>query len=92
MSKDCKEGHKAAPGSARVVPCLAGVGAVAGVGLGRLMTAMFSSDLFRLPFAPTRASYGWSVVIVLIAALGTAATVARRVQRLDMVRVLKARE
>ncbi len=67
-------------------------GCVIGYGMAKLMTAMFSSDLFRLPFAPTRASYGWSVVIVLIAALGTAATVARRVQRLDMVRVLKARE
>ncbi len=67
-------------------------GCVIGYGMAQLMTAMFSSDLFRLPFAPSRASYGWSVVIVLIAALGTAATVARRVQRLDMVRVLKARE
>lgn len=67
-------------------------GCVIGYGMAQLMTAMFSSDLFRLPFAPSRASYGWSVVIVLIAAMGTAATVARRVQRLDMVRVLKARE
>jgi putative ABC transport system permease protein len=63
-----------------------------GYGLARLMTALFSSDLFRLPFAPDRASYGWSIVIVLLAAAATAATVATRVQRLDMVRVLKARE
>lgn len=68
------------------------LGCLIGYGMAQLMTAMFSSDLFRLPFAPSRASYGWSVVIVLIAAMGTAATVARRVQRLDMVRVLKARE
>lgn len=63
-----------------------------GYGMAQLMTAMFSSDLFRLPFAPSRASYGWSVVIVLLAAMGTAMTVARRVQQLDMVRVLKARD
>jgi len=63
-----------------------------GFGLGRLMTAMFSSDLFRLPFAPSRASYGWAITVVLVAATGTALTVARRVQKLDMVRVLKARE
>lgn len=63
-----------------------------GNGLARLMVALFSSDLFRLPFAPARASYGWSVVAVLAAALVTAAVVARRVQGLDMVRVLKARE
>jgi putative ABC transport system permease protein len=63
-----------------------------GYGMAQLMTAMFSSDLFRLPFAPSRASYGWAIVIVLLAAMGTAMTVARRVQTLDMVRVLKARD
>lgn len=63
-----------------------------GNGMAQLMTAMFSSDLFRLPFSPSRASYGWSIVIVLLAAMATALGVARRVQRLDMVRVLKARE
>ena len=63
-----------------------------GYGMAKLMTAMFSSDLFRLPFAPSRASYGWSIVIVLTAAIATALAVARRVQNLDMVRVLKARE
>ncbi|MDQ4419492.1 ABC transporter permease [Sphingobium sp. DEHP117] len=67
-------------------------GCLIGYGMAQLMTAMFSSDLFRLPFAPSRASYGWSVVIVLCAAMATALGVARRVQHLDMVRVLKARE
>ncbi len=67
-------------------------GCVIGYAMAQLMTAMFSSDLFRLPFAPSRASYGWSAVIVISAALATAMTVARRVQQLDMVRVLKARE
>ena len=63
-----------------------------GYAMAQMMTAMFSSDLFRLPFAPSRASYGWSIVIVLAATAATALTVARRVQRLDMVRVLKARD
>ena len=67
-------------------------GCIIGYWMAQLMTAMFSSDLFRLPFAPSRASYGWSIVVVLLAALGTALFVARRVLRLDMVRVLKARE
>jgi putative ABC transport system permease protein len=53
---------------------------------------MFSSDLFRLPFAPQRSTYGWAIVVVLLAAIGTAAVVSRRVFRLDMVRVLKARD
>ncbi|MCB5425954.1 FtsX-like permease family protein [Altererythrobacter sp. CC-YST694] len=68
------------------------LGCIVGYWLAQLMTAMFSSDLFRLPFAPAPASYGWSAVIVIIATLGTAATVARRVLHLDMVRVLKAHE
>ncbi|MFA7586893.1 MAG: ABC transporter permease [Novosphingobium sp.] len=67
-------------------------GCLIGYAMANLMTAMFSSDLFRLPFAPSRASYGLAVLIVLIASLATAASVARRVMRLDMVRVLKARE
>ena len=67
-------------------------GCVLGFGLGRLMTAMFSSDLFRIPFAPERSTYGLSVVVVIAAAAATCALVARRVLTLDLVRVLKARE
>jgi putative ABC transport system permease protein len=68
------------------------VGLIIGYWMAQLMTALFSSDLFRLPFAPSRATYGVSVVIILLAALLTALLVARRVTRLDMVRVLKARD
>lgn len=68
------------------------LGCVVGYWMAQLMTAMFSSDLFRLPFAPARASYGWAALVVMAAALATAATVARRVLHLDMVRVLKAHE
>lgn len=67
-------------------------GCLLGYGMGQLMAAMFSSDLFRLPFAPARATYGFSIVVVLLAGMLTAVLVARRVRRLDMVRVLKARE
>lgn len=67
-------------------------GCIMGYGLAHLMTAMFSSDLFRLPFAPSRASFGWATVVVLGAAMLTALVVARRVVRLDMVRVLKGRD
>jgi len=68
------------------------LGCLLGYGLAQLMTAMFSSDLFRLPFAPSRASYGYSALVVLAAATATALVVARRVLGLDMVRVLKGRE
>ncbi|TIX50712.1 ABC transporter permease [Alteraurantiacibacter aquimixticola] len=68
------------------------LGCVIGYWLAQLMTTMFSSDLFRLPFAPNRATYGYASLIVLFSALGTAALVALRVLRLDMVRVLKAHD
>ncbi|MFM5950677.1 MAG: ABC transporter permease [Novosphingobium sp.] len=68
------------------------LGCILGNGLARVMTAMFSSDLFRLPFAPEPASYGRAVVIVLAATALTALVVARRVTHLDMVRVLKGRD
>lgn len=68
------------------------VGCVTGYWLAQLMTAMFSSDLFRLPFAPNRATYGYASLIVSLAAMGTGAIVSRRVWRLDMIAVLKARE
>ncbi|MFZ9394904.1 MAG: ABC transporter permease [Erythrobacter sp.] len=68
------------------------LGCIIGFWLAQLMTVMFSSDLFRLPFDPLRASYGYAVIIVLVAASATAVIVSRRVMQLDMVRVLKARE
>jgi len=68
------------------------LGCVIGYWMAQLMTAMFSSDLFRLPFMPSRATYGYSILIVLAAAMATALAVTRRVLRLDMVRVLKAHE
>lgn len=68
------------------------LGCLIGYWLARLMVTMFSSDLFRLPFAPERSSYGFAAVVVLAAASATALIVARRVSRLDMVRVLKARD
>lgn len=68
------------------------IGILMGYWLAQLMTALFSSDLFRLPFAPRRATYGYATLVVIAAAALTALVVTRRVRRLDMVRVLKARD
>ncbi len=67
-------------------------GCLLGYGLAHLMIALFSSDLFRLPFAPERSTYGLATLVVLAAALGTAIAVAFRVRSLDMVSVLKAHD
>lgn len=68
------------------------LGCFIGYWMAQLMTAMFSSDLFRLPFAPSRSTYGFSILVIVAAAMATALVVARRVLGLDMVRVLKARD
>lgn len=68
------------------------LGCFLGYWMAKLMMALFSSDLFRLPFLPSRASYGYATLVVLGAALATALLVSRRVMGLDMVRVLKARD
>lgn len=67
-------------------------GLLTGYWLAQFMMLMFSSDLFRLPFAASNATYAYAVIVVLVAALLTALVVARRVMKLDMVRVLKARD
>jgi putative ABC transport system permease protein len=77
---------------ALLVALAAPLGCILGNGLARVMTAMFSSDLFRLPFAPEPASYGRAVLIVFAATALTAMVVARRIMHLDMVRVLKGRD
>jgi putative ABC transport system permease protein len=68
------------------------VGCVIGNLLARLVSALFSSDLFRLPFAPEPRTYGFSVAVILLAAAATAIYVSIRVRHLDLIGVLKARD
>lgn len=68
------------------------IGLITGYWLAQVMLRAFGSDLFRLPFAPVNSTYAEAAIVVLIAATLTAVVVARRVMRLDMVRVLKARD
>lgn len=52
----------------------------------------FSSDLFRIPFVIDSATFAWASLVVLTSALVSALIVRRRVNRLDLIRVLKTRE
>ena len=47
-------------------------GCIVGYWMAQLMIAMFSSDLFRLPYAATDATYGFAVSVVLAASMATA--------------------
>lgn len=67
-------------------------GFVIGYGLSWLMAAGFETELFRIPLVIERSTYGFAAVIVLSAALLTGLVVRRRIDRLDLIAVLKTRE
>lgn len=52
----------------------------------------FESDLFRIPFVVNPSTFATSSLVVLVVALLSALVVRRRIDRLDLVRVLKTRE
>jgi putative ABC transport system permease protein len=68
------------------------VGCLVGYGLTLTIITLFSTDLYRMPFGLGPATYANASIIVAIATAASCATVAWRVHRLDLVRVLKARE
>ena len=63
-----------------------------GFEVARLMTTQFSSDLYALPLVIRPRSFALSSVVTLAAALGAVLIVLRRVNRLDLVAVMKTRE
>jgi putative ABC transport system permease protein len=68
------------------------VGAAIGYGLCYLMTVRFASELFPLPLVLDPRAYVMAAGVVVVAALATGLLIRRRVYRLDLVQVLKARE
>ncbi|WP_227751562.1 ABC transporter permease [Tabrizicola oligotrophica] len=60
------------------------------IGLG--MVTAFSSDLYRVPLVIGREVYAMASLVVCAAALASALAVRRRINRLDMIEVLKTRE
>lgn len=68
------------------------LGCLLGYGLAIVMLEEYASDLFRLPFVISNATFGLSAAIVLGAAAFSALIVRRRIDRLDLIEVLKTRE
>ena len=68
------------------------VGALIGFALGDLIMLIFNNEVYRLSFTVSAATLAWSFVIVIIAAIGSGLVVRRRLDRLDLVGVLKTRE
>jgi putative ABC transport system permease protein len=68
------------------------IGWILGYGFAYLMVQGFESELYRVPLVVERSVYGWATFIVLAAALVSALIVRRRIDRLDLIEVLKTRE
>jgi putative ABC transport system permease protein len=61
----------------------------------RLCAALASAyqwEFFRMPLVVSERTYGFAVVVLVAAALASALAVRRRIDRLDLVAVLKTRE
>jgi putative ABC transport system permease protein len=63
-----------------------------GYGVCALMSRAYQWELFRMPLIVKTETYVFALVTVLTAALCTGWLVRRRLQRLDLVEVLKTRE
>ena len=63
-----------------------------GYGLSWMMALSLDTELFRIPHVIARGSYGYAAFVVMSAALLTGLVVGRRINRLDLVAVLKTRE
>lgn len=68
------------------------LGCVLGVGLVLSMATAFDTELFRIPLIMEHATFGWAILVVLIAAVLSALLVRKRIDSLDLIRVLKTRE
>lgn len=56
------------------------------------MAKSFDTEMYRIPLVIEPSTYGYAIVWVVIAAILSAALVRRRVNKLDLIRVLKTRE
>lgn len=68
------------------------IGWLIGTGFGVLITSSLATDLFRVPFIIQAETYAISSIVVIGAAVLSAWIVRRRVNRFDLVQVLKTRE
>ncbi|WP_420408622.1 ABC transporter permease [Hoeflea sp.] len=68
------------------------LGWLIGRGFSELVSKGFDSDLFRIPLVINAHTYALSSLVVLGAALVSALIVRRRIDHLDLIRVLKTRD
>jgi putative ABC transport system permease protein len=80
-------------GEIALLTCVAlPAGCLVGYGLAALTLQAFKTELYRIPLAIALDTFGLSMVIGLAATIVSAFMVRRRVDRLDLIAVLKTRE
>ncbi len=68
------------------------LGCLMGRGLAWVMVSAFETELYRIPLVIEASTYGVAVLVALAATVVSAALVRRRLDRLDLIAVLKTRE
>jgi putative ABC transport system permease protein len=68
------------------------LGCLAGYGLAWTIASAFDTELYRVPFFIETATFGTAIVITLAATTASLVIVRRRLQKLDLIAVLKTRE
>lgn len=68
------------------------VGAAIGYVLGQIIMAGFNNEMYRLSFVVSASTIAWAFLVVIAAAAVSALIVRRRLDRLDLIAVLKRRE
>ena len=68
------------------------LGFALGIWTAWLLSRQLNTELYRVPLVFDSATFSFAVLVIVIAALFSGMLVARRINRLDLVAVLKTRE
>jgi putative ABC transport system permease protein len=68
------------------------LGLALGYGIILRLASLYQWELFRIPVVISPYTYAYAIVVVLLAGAGSALIIRRRLDRLDLVQVLKTRE
>jgi len=68
------------------------IGCAVGAGIAAILAHSFETDLYRVPLVIERSTFGFAMLVTLTATLVSGAIVRARLDRLDLIGVLKTRE
>ena len=68
------------------------IGCLLGYSLAWIIVSAFETELYRIPLVIHPSTYGKAIIIALIATIFSALLVRKRLDRLNLIKVLKTRE